>query len=68
MRRKNPGDLNMASPGAGTSNHLMSELLAKRNRCQVGDSSKAPARLIIGQFQFIRGFAFHQLRQANRWL
>lgn len=55
--KKNPGDLNMASPGAGTSNHLMSELLQKETGAKwvtVHYKGNAPATtdLIGGQVDF----------------
>src|SRR5690606_38354267 len=55
--KKNPDALNMASPGAGTSNHLMSELLQKETGVKwmtVHYKGNAPATtdLIGGQVDF----------------
>lgn len=55
--RKHPEDLNMASPGAGTSNHLVSELLMKETGAKwltVHYKGNAPATtdLIGGQVHF----------------
>ncbi|MFT0546469.1 Bug family tripartite tricarboxylate transporter substrate binding protein [Allopusillimonas ginsengisoli] len=55
--KKNPGKLNMASPGAGTSNHLMSEMLQKKTGAKwltVHYKGNAPATtdLIGGQVDF----------------
>lgn len=55
--KKNPGKLNMASPGAGTSNHLMSEMLQRETDATwmtVHYKGNAPATtdLIGGQVDF----------------
>lgn len=55
--KKHPDDLNMASPGAGTSNHLVSELLMKETGAKwmtVHYKGNAPATtdLIGGQVHF----------------
>lgn len=55
--KKNPGELNMASPGAGTSNHLISEMLQKETGAKwmtVHYKGNAPATtdLIGGQVDF----------------
>lgn len=55
--KANPGKLNMASPGAGTSNHLMSEMLQKQTGADwvtIHYKGNAPATvdLIGGQVDF----------------
>jgi len=55
--KKNPGKLNMASPGAGTSNHLLSELLQRETGAKwttVHYKGNAPATtdLLGGQVDF----------------
>jgi len=55
--KANPGKLNMASPGAGTSNHLMSEMLQARsgaNWVTIHYKGNAPATvdLLAGQVDF----------------
>src|SRR5690606_31470691 len=55
--KANPGKLNMASPGAGTSNHLVSELLQKETGATwltVHYKGNAPATtdLLGGQVDF----------------
>ena len=57
LAKQQPGKLNMASPGVGTSNHLMSELIQKRlglSWVTVQYRGNAPATndLIGGQVQF----------------
>lgn len=55
--KKNPGDLNMASPGAGTSNHLLSEMVQRETGTEwmtVHYKGNAPATtdLLGGQVHF----------------
>ena len=55
--KKNPGKLMMASPGAGTSNHLLSELLesitgAKWTTVHYKGNAPATADLMAGRVQF----------------
>jgi tripartite-type tricarboxylate transporter receptor subunit TctC len=55
--KKNPGKLNMASPGAGTSNHLVSELIqektgAKWTTVHYKGNAPATADLLGGQVDF----------------
>ncbi len=65
LAKKEPGKLNMASPGAGTSNHLLSELLQAKSGATwttVHYKGNAPATtdLLAGQVQF----AFDQVSVA----
>ena len=65
LAKKEPGKLNMASPGAGTSNHLLSELLQAKTGASwttVHYKGNAPATtdLLAGQVQF----AFDQVSVA----
>jgi tripartite-type tricarboxylate transporter receptor subunit TctC len=65
MAKKDPGKLNMASPGAGTSNHLLSELLQAKTGARwttIHYKGNAPATtdLLAGQVQF----AFDQVSVA----
>jgi tripartite-type tricarboxylate transporter receptor subunit TctC len=65
MAKKEPGKLNMASPGAGTSNHLLSELLQAKTGATwttIHYKGNAPATtdLLAGQVQF----AFDQVSVA----
>src|SRR5690606_36711755 len=55
--KKNPGDLSMASPGAGTSNHLLSEMVQRETGTEwmtVHYKGNAPATtdLLGGQVHF----------------
>ena len=57
LAKKEPGKLNMASPGAGTSNHLLSELLQEKTGARWGTiqyKGNAPATtdLLGGQVDF----------------
>ncbi|MGP1615941.1 MAG: Bug family tripartite tricarboxylate transporter substrate binding protein, partial [Pollutimonas bauzanensis] len=57
LAKKSPGDLNMASPGAGTSNHLMSELLqelagARWTTIHYKGNAPATTDLLGGQVDF----------------
>lgn len=65
LAKKDPGKLNMASPGAGTSNHLLSELLQAKTGARwttIHYKGNAPATtdLLAGQVQF----AFDQVSVA----
>ncbi|WP_238891906.1 Bug family tripartite tricarboxylate transporter substrate binding protein [Achromobacter insuavis] len=57
LARKEPGKLNMASPGAGTTNHLVSELLqsltgARWTTAQYKGNAPATTDLLGGQVDF----------------
>ncbi len=67
--KQNPGKLNMASPGAGTSNHLMSEMMmaktgAKWTTVHYKGNSPAITDLLGGQVDF----SFDQMSVALPYL
>ena len=69
MAKKDPGKLMMASPGAGTSNHLLSELLqsitgAKWTTVHYKGNAPATADLIAGRVQF----GFDQISVATPYI
>lgn len=64
-----PGEINMASPGAGTTNHLLSELIqtrtgAKWNTVHYKGNAPATTDLLGGQVQF----NFDQLTVAQQYI